>query len=74
MTSRIEISGLVFEVRHGPRRRSLGLTVDRCGELVVHVPVATPECEVRTWVSSKLLWVHQKLGQKREMLRDVHPP
>jgi predicted metal-dependent hydrolase len=74
MTSHIEISGLVFEVRHGPRRRSLGLTVDRSGELVVHAPAATPEPELRTWVTSKLLWIHQKLAQKREMVRDVHPP
>ena len=74
MTSHIEISGLVFEVRHGPRRRSLGLTVDRSGELVVHAPVATLEPELRTWVTSKLLWVHQKLAQKRELVRGVHPP
>jgi predicted metal-dependent hydrolase len=74
MTSHIEISGLVFEVRRGPRRKSLGLTVDRSGELVVHAPVATLEPELRTWVNGKLLWVHQKLAQKREMVRDVHPP
>jgi hypothetical protein len=40
----------------------------------VHAPVATPDQELRTWVNSKLLWVHQKLAQKREMVRDVHPP
>jgi predicted metal-dependent hydrolase len=74
MTSHIEISGLVFEIRRGPRRKSLGLTVDRSGELVVHAPVATLEPELRTWVNGKLLWVHQKLAQKREMVRDVHPP
>jgi hypothetical protein len=52
MNANLEISGLVFEVRRGPRRKSLCLTVDRSGELVVHVPLATPE----HWVTSKLLW------------------
>ena len=74
MTSHIEISGLVFEVRRGPRRSSLGLTVDRSGELVVHAPLSTSDPELRAWVTSKLLWVHQKLAQKREMVRNVHPP
>lgn len=74
MTSFIEISGLVFEVRHGPRRKSFGLTVDRAGELVVHAPAATPEAELRVWVASKLLWVHQKLAQKRETVRNVYAP
>ena len=74
MNAILEISGLVFEVRRGPRRKSFCLTVDRSGELVVHAPLATPEPEVRQWVASKLLWVHQKLAQKRAMVRDIHPP
>ncbi len=74
MTSHFEIAGLVFEVRRGPRRKSLGLTVDRSGELVVHAPVGTTDSELQVWVSGKLLWVHRKLAQKREMLRDAHPP
>jgi predicted metal-dependent hydrolase len=74
MTTRFEMSGLVFEVRRGQRRKSLRLTVDRSGELVVYAPLCTPDNELQSWVSGKLLWVHQKLAQKRDMMRDVHPP
>lgn len=74
MNTSLEISGLVFEIRRGPRRKSLCLTVDRSGELVVHAPLATPNSELRQWVTSKLLWAHQKLAQKRAMARNVHPP
>jgi predicted metal-dependent hydrolase len=74
MNASLEISGLVFEVRRGPRRKTLCLTVDRSGELVIHAPLATQDAELRQWVAPKLLWVHQKLAQKRSMVRGVHPP
>jgi len=74
MSKTLEISGLVFEVRRGPRRRTLGLTVDRAGELVVHAPSDASEADLRRWVQGKMLWVHRKLAQKQALARDVHPP
>ena len=41
MTETLEISGLLFEVRRSDRRKTLGLTVDRGGELIAHTPLAT---------------------------------
>jgi len=74
MTEKLLISGLTFEVRRSSRRRTLGLTIDRSGDLVVHAPVDTAESELKKWVSGKLLWVHQKLAQKRDMAGEVYPP
>lgn len=74
MNGDLEISGLMFEVRRSPRRRAVGLTVDRVGDLVVHAPLDVPEAELRRWVMSKLLWVHQRLAQKHSLVRDVHSP
>lgn len=74
MSAHLNISGLVFELRRGPRRKTLGLTVDRTGALVVHAPVDALEGEIREWVGGKLLWVHKKLVQKRGLAREVHPP
>lgn len=74
MSTLINISGLVFELRRGPRRKTLGLTVDRTGDLVVHAPVNLSETEIREWVGGKLLWVHKKLAQKQGLAREVHPP
>ena len=67
MTETLHISNLDFEVRRSHRRKTLGLTVDRAGELVVHAPATADEAELRQWVTRKLLWVHQKLAQKQEM-------
>jgi len=61
MTETLLINGLEFEVRRSQRRRTLGLTVDRFGELLVHVPSFTRREELKSWVEKKLLWVHQKL-------------
>lgn len=61
MTETLVIDGLEFEVRRSQRRRTLGLTVDRFGELVVHAPSLAEKEELHRWVEKKLLWVHQKL-------------
>ena len=67
MSETLQIGGLTFEVRRSPRRRTLGLTVDRDGELVIHSPEATPPPELEKWARSKLLWVHRKLAIKEEL-------
>jgi hypothetical protein len=64
MNEVLVVDNLEFEVRRSPRRKTLGLTVDRAGELVVHSPETTSEAELYKWVERKLLWVHQKLLRK----------
>lgn len=66
MTQTLQLGGLDFEVRRSNRRRTLGLTVDRAGELVAHVPMETSADELSRWVGKKLLWVHRKLALKEE--------
>ena len=62
----LELSNLVFEVRRSPRRTTLGLTVDRGGELVIHAPASSDREELARWTQSKLLWVHSKLLTRSE--------
>jgi len=74
MNEILALADLEFEVRRSLRRKTLGLTVDRAGELVVHVPASTDADEVRQWVQKKLLWVHQKLALKDELVgTEQHP-
>jgi predicted metal-dependent hydrolase len=61
MNEVLAIDSLKFEVRRSPRRRTLGLTVDRSGELIIHSPSSANQAELIKWVERKLLWVHQKL-------------
>lgn len=74
MSEHLHISGLTVDVRRSTRRRTLSLTVDRAGDVVLHAPRETPEADLRKWVSTKLLWVHQKLARKQALVRHVHPP
>ncbi|GAB4276117.1 MAG: hypothetical protein Kow0092_31820 [Deferrisomatales bacterium] len=74
MTEPLEVGGLAFEVRRSARRRTLGITVDRGGELVLHVPDRAPEEEILAWARSKLLWVHQKLALKEEVAARLRQP
>lgn len=67
MTETLLLAELKFEIRRSPRRKTLGLTVDRAGELVVHAPETTDEEELRRWVHGKLLWVYRKLALKEEL-------
>lgn len=63
----LEAGGLVFELRRSVRRRTLGLTVDRGGELVVHAPEGSAREEICDYVRSRLLWVHGKLAEKERL-------
>ena len=65
------VDNLEFEVRRSIRRKKLGLTVDRAGELVVHAPTTISDNELHQWVKQKLLWVHQKLLSKEEHSRGI---
>ena len=74
MSEALEIEGLRFEVRRSPRRKTLGLTVDRGAELVIHAPEATSTEELSRWARSRLLWVHRKLALKEELAPRVREP
>jgi predicted metal-dependent hydrolase len=56
------------------RRKTLGLTVDRGGELVAHVPFGTSVDELNPWISKKLLWVYRKLALKEEAAPIIRAP
>jgi predicted metal-dependent hydrolase len=63
----IDLGGLRAEVRRSARRKTVGLTVDRGGELVVHAPEAVALEDVQRWVQTKQLWVHQTLARKQHL-------
>jgi predicted metal-dependent hydrolase len=74
MKETLIVGGLGFEVRRSRRRRTLGLVVDRGGELVVHAPESAGEPELTRWVQARLLWVHRKLALKAEAAPKVREP
>lgn len=74
MSETLEVGGLTFAVRRSARRKTLGLTVDRGGELVIHSPEAADAQELTQWASSKLLWVHRKLAVKEDLVPKFREP
>jgi predicted metal-dependent hydrolase len=74
MSETLEISGLHFEIRRSAKRKTVGLTVDRASQLVVHAPADADRDELQSWAGTKLLWVHRKLAIKRELETKVRSP
>jgi predicted metal-dependent hydrolase len=74
MKEKLDVGGLTFEVRRSARRKTLGVTVDRAGELIIHAPEGTENTELLRWTRSKLLWVHRKLAIKEELAAQVREP
>jgi predicted metal-dependent hydrolase len=62
---RLTLDGLEFEVRRAPRRKTIGLTVERDGALVLAAPAGCDEAALREAVKARLLWVHTKLAARR---------
>ncbi len=64
MKQTLIIEGLEFKVRKSPRRRTIGISIERKGDLSVAVPDQVEVAEVEAAVRSKLLWVFGKLAEK----------
>jgi predicted metal-dependent hydrolase len=74
MNEILQVADLVFEVRRSPRRKTVGLTVDRGGELLIHAPVDAAREDLEHWTRGKLLWVYRKLTLKEEMALSGREP
>lgn len=69
MSQTLAIDGLEFDVRRSARRRTIGITIERDGTLVLHAPADTPEDDLAKAAASKLEWVHTKLAEKELLLQ-----
>lgn len=69
--ARLVVDGLDFEVRHSPRRRTLQITVDRGGELVVAAPPGVEREVLAEFIREKTFWIHTKLAEKEARAQPV---
>lgn len=74
MSEALQVEGVVLEVRRSHRRSTLGLTVDRTGDVIVHAPSTVTSEEMAAWIKRKLIWVHQKLAAKAAGSARHSPP
>ena len=68
LPEQMTIGGLDFAVRESEQRRTVGITVDRDGSLLLHAPAGTDPGALATWAWSKRGWVFRKLAEKHMLL------
>jgi predicted metal-dependent hydrolase len=69
----LTLGDLSFEVRHSTRRQTIGITVERDGQLVIACRPDVPLERVEQVIQDKRLWIYEKLLQK-ESLNPPAPP
>lgn len=66
--SQVTIGDLNFVVRESEQRRTVGITIDRDGSLLLHAPAGANLDAVAAWAWSKRHWVFRKLADKHLLL------
>ena len=66
MTSLV-LGDLQFEVRRSDRRRTLGLTVERDGSLVLSAPPDVVDARLERFARQKRFWIYEKLAAKEAL-------
>lgn len=64
------VDDLRFEVRHSAARRSLEITVDRTGDLILSAPSAATDAILRDFVQRKRMWIYQQLARQETYTRE----
>src|SRR5690242_11132503 len=64
MSETLKIEGLNFNVQRSARRRTIGITVEREGDLSIAIPERADMAQVEKTVRGKLFWVFTKLAEK----------
>jgi hypothetical protein len=72
MTPALTVDDLRFVVVLSPRRRTIELSVERDGALVVRAPEGATTTRLKAFIRQKRAWVYKKVAEK-EMLRHALP-
>jgi predicted metal-dependent hydrolase len=67
----LHLGDLQFRVRYGARRRTMQITVERDGELVLSAPPEVNEAKLRAFVQEKRFWIYTKLAERDRLQRQV---
>ena len=68
LPEQMRVGGLDFAVRESENRRTVGITVDRDGSLLLHAPTGCDPDKLASWAWSKRGWVFRKLAEKHLLL------
>jgi predicted metal-dependent hydrolase len=65
------VDDLQLAVRRSSRRRTLEITMERSGALVVSAPPEADEAQLRDFVREKRFWIYTKLAEKERLQRQI---
>ena len=71
--STLTVEDLTFNLRRSERRKTLGITIERDGEVVVTAPATLPLDEIERLVRSKGLWIYRKLAEREFVVGPGRP-
>lgn len=63
----VTFGNLSFELRHSAKRRTVGITVERSGQLIIASPPEVPLETLEKIVADKRLWIYSKLLKKESL-------
>lgn len=69
--SRWVCDDLQFDLRRSARRRTLEITVDRDGSLILSAPPGVGEPQLREFVHRKRMWVYRQLARRDALVRPI---
>lgn len=69
--SELIVDDLTLSVRHSSRRRTMQITVDRDGSLLVTAPPDTTHAKLTDFVREKQFWIYKKLAEKADLQRPL---
>ncbi|MGD0165903.1 MAG: SprT family zinc-dependent metalloprotease [Gaiellaceae bacterium] len=64
MSDSLTVDDLTFALRRSRRRKTLGITIERDGELVLAAPADASLDEIERAVRQKGLWIYRKLAER----------
>ncbi len=67
MTEAIQVDDLIFQVRHSPKRRTIGITIECDGTLVLAAPEDCPPEHLYEVARARTFWVHTKLAERSQL-------
>lgn len=65
------VDELQFELRPSSQRKTVQITVDRGGELILSAPPHVEESYLRAFVIEKRFWIYTKLAEKERLQKTV---
>lgn len=67
----LRVDDLQFNIRRSPRRKTMQITVERSGTLILSAPPDVKLSQLRAFVLEKRFWIYTKLAKKDRLQRQV---